>query len=34
MRYLVVIEETEGNFSAFVPGLPGCVTTVSALHEA
>src|SRR5437899_3358231 len=27
MRYAVVIEKTEGNYSAYVPDLPGCVAT-------
>lgn len=27
MRYAVVIEAAEGNFSAYVPDLPGCVAT-------
>ena len=27
MRYTVVIEKAEGNYSAYVPDLPGCVTT-------
>ncbi len=27
MRYAVVIEKTAGNFSAYVPDLPGCVAT-------
>lgn len=27
MRYVVVIEKANGNFSAYVPGLPGCVAT-------
>lgn len=27
MRYLVVIEQAEGNLSAYVPDLPGCVAT-------
>jgi predicted RNase H-like HicB family nuclease len=27
MRYVVVIEKAEGNYSAFVPDLPGCVAT-------
>lgn len=27
MRYAVVIESAEGNFSAYVPDLPGCVAT-------
>jgi predicted RNase H-like HicB family nuclease len=27
MRYAVVIERANGNFSAYVPDLPGCVAT-------
>ncbi|HWG07230.1 MAG TPA: type II toxin-antitoxin system HicB family antitoxin [Beijerinckiaceae bacterium] len=27
MRYMVVIEKAEGNYSAYVPDLPGCVAT-------
>lgn len=27
MRYVVVIEKAEKNYSAFVPDLPGCVAT-------
>ena len=27
MRYAVVIEKAETNFSAYVPDLPGCVAT-------
>ena len=27
MRYAAVIEKAEGNFSAYVPDLPGCVAT-------
>ena len=27
MRYAVVIEKAVGNFSAYVPDLPGCVAT-------
>ena len=27
MRYAVVIEKAESNFSAYVPDLPGCVAT-------
>ena len=27
MRYAVVIEKAVGNYSAYVPDLPGCVTT-------
>ncbi len=37
MQYLVVIEKAEGNFSAYLPDLPGCVEAVQrvrALAEA
>lgn len=27
MRYAIVIEKAEGNYSACVPDLPGCVVT-------
>ena len=27
MRYAVVIERAENNYSAYVPDLPGCVAT-------
>lgn len=27
MRYLILIEPTETGFSAYSPGIPGCVTT-------
>lgn len=27
MRYAVVIEKAKGNYSAYVPDLPGCVAT-------
>jgi predicted RNase H-like HicB family nuclease len=27
MRYAVVIEKAEGNYSAYVPDLPGCIAT-------
>ena len=27
MRYLVVIERTDGNYSAYSPDLPGCIAT-------
>lgn len=33
MRYAVVIEEAEGNYSAYVPDLPGCVSTGRSLDE-
>jgi predicted RNase H-like HicB family nuclease len=34
MQYAVVIEHQEGsNYSAYVPGLPGCVSTEDTLEE-
>jgi predicted RNase H-like HicB family nuclease len=33
MRYAVVIEKAEGNYSAYVPDLPGCVATGSTIAE-
>jgi len=33
MRYAVVIEQAEGNYSAYVPDLPGCVTTGANIEE-
>ncbi len=27
MRYAVVIEKADGNYSGYVPDLPGCVAT-------
>jgi predicted RNase H-like HicB family nuclease len=33
MRYAVIIEKAESNFSAYVPDLPGCVTTGASLEE-
>lgn len=33
MRYAVVIEKAEGNYSAYVPDLPGCVATGSTRAE-
>jgi predicted RNase H-like HicB family nuclease len=34
MRYAIVIEKAEGNFSAYVPDLPGCVATGRSVEEA
>jgi len=34
MRYTVVIEKAENNYSAYVPDLPGCVTTGATIEEA
>ena len=34
MRYAVVIERADSNYSAYVPDLPGCVATGSTIKEA
>lgn len=34
MRYAIVIEAAEGNFSAYVLDLPGCVAAGSTVEEA
>lgn len=33
MRYAVVLEKTESNYSAYVPDLPGCVATGNTIEE-
>jgi predicted RNase H-like HicB family nuclease len=33
MRYAVVIEQADGNYSADVPDLPGCVATAATIEE-
>jgi len=33
MRYAIVIELADGNYSAYVPDLPGCVSTGSSIQE-
>ncbi len=33
MRYAIVIEKAEGNYSAYVPDLPGCVATGATVEE-
>ena len=33
MRYAIVIEKAEGNFSAYVPDLPGCIATGVTIGE-
>jgi predicted RNase H-like HicB family nuclease len=36
MRYAVVIEKADGNYSAYVPDLPGCVAagpTIEAIEQ-
>ena len=34
MRYAIVIEKSDGNYSAYVPDLPGCVATGVTVEEA
>jgi len=33
MRYAIVIEKAEGNYSAYVPDLPGCVATGATVQD-
>lgn len=33
MRYTVIFEEAERNWAAYVPDLPGCITTGKTLGE-
>ena len=33
MRYAVVIEKADGNYSAYVPDLPGCVATGGTIES-
>ena len=33
MRYAMVIEKGENNYSAYLPDLPGCVTTGDTVEE-
>jgi predicted RNase H-like HicB family nuclease len=32
-RYAVVFEKAENNWGAYVPDLPGCITTGKTLNE-
>ncbi len=32
-KYLIVIEQTDGGFSAYSPDLPGCVSTGKTREE-
>ena len=33
MRYAIVIETAENNFSGYVPDLPGCIATGATVEE-
>lgn len=34
MRFAVVIEKADSNYSAYVPDLPGCIATGNTVAEA
>lgn len=33
MKYAIVIERAENNYSAYVPDLPGCTATGASIEE-
>ncbi len=33
MRYAIVIEKAENNYSAYVPDLPGCIAAGGTIEE-
>jgi predicted RNase H-like HicB family nuclease len=33
MRYAIVIEKAEKNYSAYVPDVPGCIATGATVEE-
>lgn len=33
LNYLLIIEKSDGNYSAFVPDLPGCITVGETIDE-
>jgi predicted RNase H-like HicB family nuclease len=33
LKYAIVIEKAENNYSAYVPDLPGCVATGGSIEE-
>jgi predicted RNase H-like HicB family nuclease len=33
MRYAIVIEKADGNYSAYVPDVPGCVATAPTVES-
>ena len=33
VRYAVIFEQAESNWAAYVPDLPGCITTGGTLEE-
>ncbi len=33
MRYAIVVEKAESNYSAYAPDLPGCIATGATIEE-
>ena len=33
MRYTIIIEQAQANYSAYAPDLPGCITTGRTIEE-
>ncbi len=33
MRYVMIIEEGENNYSAYLPDLPGCIATGKTIEQ-
>jgi predicted RNase H-like HicB family nuclease len=33
MKFTIIVEQAEGNFSAYSPDLPGCVATGGSIDE-
>ncbi len=33
VKYVVIFEQAENNWAAYVPDLPGCITTGKSLEE-
>lgn len=33
MKYAIVIEKADGNYSSYAPDLPGCVATGATIEE-
>ena len=34
MKYLIIIEKTNHNYSAYLPDIPGCIATGKTIEEA
>lgn len=34
MKYLIIIEKTKSNYSAYIPDVPGCIATGKTQKEA